>query len=252
MRLVLRAVVLFFAVLFGLVGSSNALLSQVVNSSAITKEVEFAAEDGVLLKGIFAIPVDGPQQRPTVILVHELGGDRKQWAPFMGVFHQQGYAVLSYDLRGQGESTTNYQIPINDLKYQLDLVKDVGAALKFALAQPEVDPQRIALVGVGFSANTAWASMGIYPEFKAAAAISIRFSHLQPVYPFKFAPRAVAFFTDIIDKPGTLYFAEQTAEPKQVYVYAFELNHEFGFDLLINAKPTQDLFAWLRRHLRSF
>ncbi len=249
MYLVLRSVVLFFVLMFGLVGLSNPLMSQVVNSNATIKEVEFTAEDGVTLKGTFGVPVSGPQQHPTVIFVDERGGDRKILAPFMGIFYQQGYAVLTYDLRGQGESTSNYQVPLNDLQYQLDLVKDVGGALKWALSQPEVDPNKIAVVGIGFSANTVWASTGIYPEIKAAAAISIRFSHLQPVYLFKFAPKTVLFMSDLLDKSAALYFAEQTADPKQVNVYTFELSHEFGLDLLVRAQPTQDLFSWLRRHL---
>jgi dienelactone hydrolase len=249
MYLALRSVVLFLVLIVGLVGLSNPLMSQVVNSNATIKEVEFAAEDGVLLKATFGVPVSGPQQRPTVIFVNERGGDRKILAPFMGIFYQQGYAVLAYDLRGQGESTSNYQIPQNDLQYQLDLVKDVGGAIKWAIEQPEVDPNKIAVVGIGFSANTVWASTGIYSEIKAAVAISIRFSHLQPVYPFKFAPRTVLFMSDQIDKPAALYFAEQTADPKQVNVYYFELSHDFGLDLMVRAQPTQDLFAWLRRHL---
>jgi pimeloyl-ACP methyl ester carboxylesterase len=249
---VLRSVVLLSVVLFGLVGSSSSLFSQVVSSNSLSKEVEFMAEDGVVLKGTLAVPTGGAAKHPVILLVHERGGDRQLWAPFMGVFHQQGYAVLTYDPRGQGESTVNYRIPIDDLQYQLDLVKDVGAALRFLLAQPEIDTQRIGVAGVGFSANTVWASMGIYPQFKAAVALSIRFSHLQPAYPLKFAPRAIAFMSDLIDKPAALYFAEQTVEPKRVLTYTFELNHEFGMELLINAQPTQDLFAWFKQHLRSF
>lgn len=252
MRLVLRSVVLFLVVLLGLVGSSSSLLSQVVSSNATVKEVEFAAEDNVLLKGTYGVPENGQAKHPAIIFVHERGGDRKQWASFMGVFYQQGYAVLAYDVRGQGESTSNYRVPQDDLQYRLDLVKDIGGALKFLMAQSEIDPQRIGIAGIGFSANTVWASMGIYPELKAAVAVSIRFSHLQPVYPFKFAPRRVLFMTDPIDKNGAQFFAEQTDDPKQVNVYIAELNFDYGMELLQEARATQDMFAWFKRFLLSF
>ena len=249
---VLRSVVLFLVVLFSLAGSSSSLFSQVVGSNATSKEVEFTAEDGAILRGTYSVPTLTPSKHPALIFVHERGEDRKQWASYTGVLLQQGYAVVAYDVRGQGESTSNYQVPQNDLQYRLDMVKDIGGALKFLMAQPEVDSQRIGVIGIGFSANIAWASMGIYQELKAAVAVSIRFSHLQPVYPFKFAPRRVLFMTDIIDKNGAQFFAEQTDDPKQVNVYIAELNFDYGMELLQEARATQDMFAWFKRFLLSF
>ncbi|MBI1742675.1 hypothetical protein HYR54_06365 [Candidatus Acetothermia bacterium] len=86
MRLVLRSVVLFLVVLLGLVGSSSSLLSQVVSSNATVKEVEFAAEDNVFLKGTYGVPENGQAKHPAIIFVHERGGDRRR-SQAMGFIH---------------------------------------------------------------------------------------------------------------------------------------------------------------------
>jgi pimeloyl-ACP methyl ester carboxylesterase len=47
----------------------------------------------------------GNQTTPTVILLHMLGKDRSTWSNFASTLSQkEGYAVLSIDLRGHGES----------------------------------------------------------------------------------------------------------------------------------------------------
>jgi len=43
---------------------------------------------------------------PTALLVHKIGSDRKALAPLAEKLQEAGYAVLTFDLRGHGESTT--------------------------------------------------------------------------------------------------------------------------------------------------
>ena len=59
-----------------------------------------ATEDGATLVGAFYPPETGPA--PGVLLLHMLGHQKEDWAPFATQLQQAGYAVLAMDLRGHG------------------------------------------------------------------------------------------------------------------------------------------------------
>lgn len=60
------------------------------------------AEDGTNLVGNLWLR---PDATATVVLVHQLGAHRTEWAPFREAIADQPWNVLAIDLRGHGEST---------------------------------------------------------------------------------------------------------------------------------------------------
>ncbi len=76
--------------------------------------VNFLTDDGVSIIGsYYSSPSNvvsnasssSSTTTPTVILLHMLGKDRSTWNAFASTLSQkEGYAVLSIDLRGHGES----------------------------------------------------------------------------------------------------------------------------------------------------
>jgi len=69
-------------------------------------DVKFETVDKVDLKGTFNA---GAKNKPTVLLVHKFGGRRDQqgWTKLAEHLNEKGgYAVLSFDLRGHGDSTS--------------------------------------------------------------------------------------------------------------------------------------------------
>lgn len=69
------------------------------------REVRFTTSDGVTIAG--TLQPGARPDAPLVILVHQLGGDRSEWAPLLERLRQRpAFATLAIDLRGHGESTS--------------------------------------------------------------------------------------------------------------------------------------------------
>jgi hypothetical protein len=68
-------------------------------------EVQFDTADKVELKGTF---YPGTKKSACIILLHKLGGNRQQkgWDELAQALNKADYAVLSFDFRGHGDSTT--------------------------------------------------------------------------------------------------------------------------------------------------
>ena len=64
------------------------------------EEVEFTALDGVILSGWYI----EPQEKPTILLVHSLGGNRVQMRFYAQALIGAGYGVLLFDLRAHARS----------------------------------------------------------------------------------------------------------------------------------------------------
>jgi fermentation-respiration switch protein FrsA (DUF1100 family) len=106
-------------------------------------------EAGIRLAGTFTIPAgDGPH--PAVALLTGSGPqDRDQTVfghrPFLVLadyLTRRGIAVLRFDDRGVGSSTGNFAVATTP-----DFAGDALAAVAFLQTRPEVDPQKIGLVG---------------------------------------------------------------------------------------------------------
>lgn len=120
--------------------------------------VNFVAEDGVRLEG-WLVPVLSAKQviaegekalnkrYPAVVLVHDFGGSREQLTALVEPLHKSGFVVLSMNLRGAASSATDAQT------FGIREAMDVKAAVEMLRRRQQVDPTRIALVGLGTGAN---------------------------------------------------------------------------------------------------
>jgi len=68
---------------------------------------ELTTRDGVQLKATFSPSNKGKEAVP-VILLHSYKGSRKEYVGLADLLHKSGHAVLVPDLRGHGDSTTQY------------------------------------------------------------------------------------------------------------------------------------------------
>ena len=69
------------------------------------KTIEFATEDGTVLRGW--VHTDGDRSAasgPGIVMAHGFGGVKEQIAHYADLFAQSGFSVLLYDHRGFGES----------------------------------------------------------------------------------------------------------------------------------------------------
>jgi len=99
------------------------------------------ANGNVILAGTLILP-DGPPHRPAVFLFHGSGPQGRD-LPTARWFAEQGFAALTYDKRGVGESTGDFRTgPF------MDLCDDGLAAVKYLKSRKEIDPQHIGVWGL--------------------------------------------------------------------------------------------------------
>ncbi len=98
----------------------------------------------VQLTGVLVKP-EGVGPFPAVIFVHGSGPathDEPAFVVHANTFLRQGFAVLSYDKRGSGESTGNLEMSDYD-----DLAHDVSSAVSYLRTRSEIAPSKIGLLG---------------------------------------------------------------------------------------------------------
>ena len=110
--------------------------------------------DGLKLAGILHTPENlrSGERRPAFIVLHGFGGnkDGQGQSVVTKQFCDWGYVAMRIDFRGCGESEGEHGRIIC-----LDQVADTRNAITYLATRPEVDPERIALVGSSFGAAVA-------------------------------------------------------------------------------------------------
>jgi dipeptidyl aminopeptidase/acylaminoacyl peptidase len=107
------------------------------------RDLEFSASDGVVLKGWLILPpgYTPGERRPAVISTHGYSTNRSDIIERSAAVARAGLVVFTFDWRACGESGGN--LCSGGLLEQDDL----RAAVDCLAAQPEADPERIAVYG---------------------------------------------------------------------------------------------------------
>lgn len=167
----------------GMPSPAATLRPAVTQLSAIGRRLAFVAEDDTVLLGEF-FP-SRVKNAPTVILMHQLGANRRAWVnigivdwlvnPLNPEDHismrpmnwaplpeSDSYSVFIFDFRGHGESR-------GSAKERSEYLMDARAALAAVRTLKEVDPQQIALIGTSIGGD---AAVDVCEDCSGALAIS--------------------------------------------------------------------------------
>jgi len=144
------------------------------------QKVTFLTDDKVLIVGTYYSPSSSNKNTSTdaIILLHMLGRDRNDWNPFASTLSNSsnGYAVLSIDLRGHGESVNQNGKAISFQSFTPNdfskMVLDAKAAKQFLVTQKGINPNNIAIVGASIGANVALNYAASDPSIKAVVLLS--------------------------------------------------------------------------------
>jgi pimeloyl-ACP methyl ester carboxylesterase len=136
---------------------------------------EFRTFDLVELHASFRLPVGVPAPIPAVLLLHGYGEDRTVWGTLRDELLTRGFAVMSLDLRGHGESKSRNGLPIQlseDWRTKpSEFPLDLDPALDYLKAQTRLDTRRIVVIGYDVGANLALLASGRFPEVRTVVAL---------------------------------------------------------------------------------
>jgi dipeptidyl aminopeptidase/acylaminoacyl peptidase len=125
--------------------------------------------DGLAIAGVVRVPagLSAGERRPAVIVLHGFGsnmGSSNVLEP-CAMFEQLGYVTLRFDMRGCGQSEGE-----KGRVLCLDQVSDTRNALTFLARHPQVEADRIALLGSSFGGAVAVYTGGV--DERVAAVMS--------------------------------------------------------------------------------
>ncbi len=107
------------------------------------------------------VPSGFPQPLPAILMVHGWGGVQSTLLePFRRCFNENGFAVMTFDFGGWGESEGTLRNSINPWQR----VKDVKSALQYLKSRPEVDANKIVLWGTSFGGGHVIEVAAEHPE----------------------------------------------------------------------------------------
>ncbi len=116
--------------------------------------VRIVTKDKLTLAGSWFAPRKKGQPVPGVVLVHDAGSDRSTMDGVADRLRKDGFAVVSVDLRGHGESASGdldwSALDDGEQKAQWAFAqRDVNAAVDWLLSQDDVHSTRLTVVGHG-------------------------------------------------------------------------------------------------------
>ncbi|VAW41246.1 hypothetical protein MNBD_CHLOROFLEXI01-3205, partial [hydrothermal vent metagenome] len=107
------------------------------------------------------------QENGTLIFVHGLGNNRSALLDQAAMLAEQGFGALLFDLRAHGRSQGKQS------SWGQQEVADVEAALTFLQQQPEVNSDKIGIVGHSMGGAIAIRAAAQLPEIKVVVAESV-------------------------------------------------------------------------------
>jgi uncharacterized protein len=129
-----------------------------VNLGAPKLPVTLPGANGVKLRGWYVPSRNGA----AVIAIHGTGGSRLSVSRHAHMLVRHGYGVLALDMRGHGESEGR------STSAPWTMEKDIAGALRWLAGRRDVDPDRLALLGVSMGAEVA---VRVAPRHPAARAV---------------------------------------------------------------------------------
>ena len=127
--------------------------------------VTLSTADGLDLAAWY-IPPPATGNGGAIIYAHGIASRRDHWLPELPTLYEAGYGGLLFSFRNHGASDGDVTT------MGVHETQDVQAALDFLLAQPEVNPDRIMLVGDSFGAATGLMGTAQMPAIRGVVAVS--------------------------------------------------------------------------------
>jgi dipeptidyl aminopeptidase/acylaminoacyl peptidase len=138
------------------------------------ESVHWKSEDGVEVHGYLRRPSwQGAERLPGIVMSHtyNVGQFYNQWCPIFGYIVQSGYVMLMVNHRG----SNGYGVAFRDLPkgdWGFAQLRDIVSAAGFLRSLPEVDPERVGMMGYSMGGYLTQLAATTRPDlFRAAISI---------------------------------------------------------------------------------
>jgi pimeloyl-ACP methyl ester carboxylesterase len=194
---------------------------------AVYEDVSLAGADGIRLAGWY-IP---SRNHAALILLHGYNSSRQTAVYQAEVLSRNGFGVLMYDERACGESGGSV------LSWGWRDLDDVPAAIQFIQARPEVDPQRIGIMGMSTGGEIALGAAAQNPELRAVIADGAGFAVVADIPPVTWEEKLLILPSDWLlfqfvaleswtRQPEGLTTAIPKISPRPVFLISTGSDHE--------------------------
>lgn len=152
------------------------------------QEIEIPTKNNKNLYG-WSIPADNPnnENKPTIILIHGWSRNVDRVMSFIKRSHPAGYNLLAFDSRCHGKS--------DDDKFSsmLKFTEDIRAAIDYSEKLPNVDTNRIGVLGLSIGGAAALYAASLDSRIKSLVTVGA-FSHPTKVMEIEFKKRKIPYY----------------------------------------------------------
>ena len=142
------------------------------------QRIGFESFDGLEIPAFIYRP-PGPGPHPVVVLIH--GGPEAQYRPYFSTtvqayVNEMQVAVIAPNVRGSHGYGKSY-LQLDNGRLRENSVRDIGALLDWIAAQPDLNSERVAVMGGSYGGYMVLAAMVHYGDRLAAAVESVGISN---------------------------------------------------------------------------
>ena len=133
--------------------------------------ISYDSPAGGRVTGLLFIPLQRSSPRPGIILMHGSPGQARDFANYATTLANYGAVVIAIDAPFARRPGPPLRMTREDRDEQVQLMKDLQRAVDVLRAQPNVDKDRIAYLGISYGGATGVQFVGIERRIKAAALV---------------------------------------------------------------------------------
>ena len=141
------------------------------NNGVEVSAISYSSPAGGSVTGLLFNPVTRSSLRPGMVLMHGMPGTARQMAGVGQLLAEHGAVAIAIDAPFARRGGQPVRFSTEDRAEQIQLIKDLQGAVDVLRAQPNVDDERIAYMGISYGGAMGALFVGIERRIKAAVLV---------------------------------------------------------------------------------